>query len=134
VIAVDTSVVVAAFATWHDRHAAARAVVDSGARLVAHCAMESYSVLTRLPPPHRAPADVVSEFLATRFSDSWLALPSKSCVNLISRLAATGIVGGSTYDALVGATAAHSGATLATCDSRALRIYDAVGAKYRLVE
>jgi predicted nucleic acid-binding protein len=134
VIAVDTSVVVAAFATWHERHAAARAVLDAGARLVAHCGLETYSVLTRLPAPHRAPPDVVSKFLENRFPEGWLSLPSKACAALVSRLAAAGIVGGATYDALVAAAAAHAGATLATCDQRAIRAYEAIGVQYRLVE
>ncbi|HEX7669815.1 MAG TPA: PIN domain-containing protein [Polyangiaceae bacterium] len=133
-IAIDTSVAVAAFATWHERHAAARAIVDSGARLVAHCGLETYSVLTRLPSPHRAPADAVSIFLEDRFPEAWLSLPSKACAALVSRLAAAGIVGGATYDGLVAAAAAHAGATLATCDHRAVRIYEAVGVRYRLVE
>lgn len=133
-MAVDTSVVVAAFASWHERHAAARAVVDSGPRLVAHCGLETYSVLTRLPSPHRAPADVVSAFLEERFREAWLLLPSAACKALVSRLSAAGIVGGGTYDGLVAATAAHAGATLASCDARAIRIYEALGVRYRLVE
>jgi len=133
VIAVDTSVVVAAFATWHERHAAARAVLDAGARLVAHCGLETYSVLTRLPPPHRAPANVVAAFLEARFPGAWLVLPAKAQAALVTRLASGGIGGGGAYDALVAATAAHAGATLATCDRRAIRIYEAMGARYRVV-
>ncbi len=132
-IAVDTSLVVAAFATWHERHADARAIVDAGARLVAHCGLESYSVLTRLPAPHRAPSDVVADFLQRRFPEGWLTLPAKACAALVPRLASAGISGGATYDALVGAAAAHAGATLATCDQRARRTYDAIGVAYRFV-
>ena len=132
-IAVDTSIVVAAFATWHERHTAARAILDDGARLVAHCGLESYSVLTRLPAPHRAPSDVVAAFLENRFPDGWLSLPSRACSALVSRLARAGIAGGATYDALVAATAARAGATLATCDQRARRTYDAIGVQCRFV-
>jgi predicted nucleic acid-binding protein len=39
---VDTSIVVAAFASWHESHAAADRVVDGKARLVAHCAVEAF--------------------------------------------------------------------------------------------
>lgn len=49
--AVDTSLVVAAFASWHERHEAARRAMDGGVRLIEHCALETYSVLTRLPAP-----------------------------------------------------------------------------------
>ena len=132
-IAVDTSIVVAAFATWHERHIAARNIVDHGARLVAHCGLESYSVLTRLPAPHRAPSEVVAAFLANRFPDGWLSLPSRACAALVPRLVQAGISGGATYDALVAAAAAHAGATLATCDQRARRTYDSIGVQYRFV-
>lgn len=53
--AVDSSVVIAAFATWHEHHAIARKAMASRPRLIAHAAIESYSVLTRLPPLTTAP-------------------------------------------------------------------------------
>ncbi len=65
-IAVDTSVVVAAFASWHEGHRSALAVLARHPRLPAHVAVESFSVLTRLPPPHRAPAVLVRDFLVGR--------------------------------------------------------------------
>jgi hypothetical protein len=39
--AVDSSVVVASFATWHEHHAIARKVMLSRPRLVAHAAIET---------------------------------------------------------------------------------------------
>lgn len=66
-IAADTSVVVAAFASWHEGHEAALRALRRGVRLPAQVLVESYSVLTRLPPPHRAAAAVVESFLAERF-------------------------------------------------------------------
>jgi hypothetical protein len=53
-IAADTSLVVALFASWHEAHDAAREALPGEVRLPAHVLIESYSVLTRLPPPHRA--------------------------------------------------------------------------------
>jgi hypothetical protein len=61
---VDTSIVVAAFASWHENHAAADRALDGKTRLVAHCAIETFSVLTRLPPPHRVAGHFVRDFLA----------------------------------------------------------------------
>lgn len=52
-IAPDTSVLVAGFATWHEGHEAAVRALNRGVHLIAHAAVETYSVLTRLPPPHR---------------------------------------------------------------------------------
>jgi hypothetical protein len=59
---------VAAFASWHEHHAIARKAMTGGPRLVAHAAVESYSVLTRLPPPHRAQPSIVHTFITERFT------------------------------------------------------------------
>ena len=63
----DTSLVVAAFASWHEKHEPARGALDAGPGLVDHCALETFSLLTRLPPPHRASAGLVRDFLAGRY-------------------------------------------------------------------
>jgi hypothetical protein len=57
--AADGSSVIAAFASWHESHDVARRALDAGVRRVEHCALETLSVLTRLPPPHRAAGDLV---------------------------------------------------------------------------
>lgn len=49
-IAVDTSVVVAAFASWHEGHASAVSALARRPRLPTHVTVEAFSVLTRLPP------------------------------------------------------------------------------------
>lgn len=131
--AADTSLVVALFASWHEAHDVARAAVPEDVRLPAHVLLESYSVLTRLPPPHRAPAGVVERFLARRFPGEVLLLPGDHHRTLAITLADGGITGGAVYDALVAATARHAGATLLTRDRRATRTYEAVGVRYRFV-
>ena len=130
-IAVDTSVIVAAFASWHEHHLAARRVLDKNPALIAHCALESYSVLTRLPPPHRAPADVVASFLEARFTKPPLALPAMNHAALVRLLAERGITGGAVYDALVATTAQHHAVELVTLDARAERSYRRIGARFR---
>lgn len=131
-IAVDTSLVVALFASWHEAHREARESVPADAYLPAHALVESFSVLTRLPAPHRAPADVVEAFLARRFQGRILTLPGPRYRTLLESTVARGIVGGGIHDALIGATAEHAGATLFTRDRRAVRSYDDVGVGYRL--
>jgi hypothetical protein len=42
-------------------------VLDTGAALPAHALLETYSVLTGFPPPHRAAPDLVGEWLDDRF-------------------------------------------------------------------
>ena len=104
-IAVDTSVVVAAFASWHEAHRAASGALARAPRVPAHVFLETYSVLTRLPPPHRAPADVVARFLRERFPEAPLTLPPRAHLELVIDLASAGLTGGSVYDALVAACA-----------------------------
>ena len=122
--AADTSLVVAAFASWHEKHAAARRTLDAGIRLIEHCALETYSVLTRLPAPHRVSGEVVREFLQARFPKPFLRLSASAYREFLSALPDRGIVGGAAYDALVAATAAGHGAELMSCDRRAAVIYE----------
>jgi predicted nucleic acid-binding protein len=131
--AADTSLVVAAFASWHEHHDDARRAADGGVRLIDHCALETYSVLTRLPAPHRSPPVVVRDFLRARFPSPFLRLSAARHRVFVLTLADRGIIGGSTYDALVAATAAAAGAELVTCDRRAARVYDAYGVPFTLI-
>ena len=131
--AADTSLVVAAFASWHESHEAARRALDEGLRLIEHCALETYSVLTRLPPPHRAAGPVVRDFLETRFSQPFLRLSAPAYKNFILGLPDHEVTGGAAYDALVAATAAGCGAELVTCDRRALPVYERYGVRTRLL-
>lgn len=125
--AADTSLVVAAFASWHDKHQAARRALDGGLRLPEHCALETYSVLTRLPPPHRAPGDLVREFLLARFREPLLRLSPGAYRNFIASLPGQEVKGGAAYDALVAAVAADNGCELVTCDRRASPVYERYG-------
>jgi predicted nucleic acid-binding protein len=132
-IAVDTSVVVAAFASWHEGHAGAAAALARRPRVPAHVLLETYSVLTRLPPPHRAPARLVAEFLAERFKAVPLVLPGAEHRRLVARAAEAGIAGGSIHDALVGATVRHAGGRLLTRDRCAAPTYERLGVAYELI-
>ena len=131
--AADTSVVIAAFASWHENHEAARRALDSGLRLVEHCALETYSVLTRLPPPHRASGEVVRDFLTARFPQPFLRLSEDAYKDFILGLPDQGMAGGAAYDALVAATAAGCEAELITCDRRALPVYERYGVRAQLL-
>jgi len=131
--AADTSLVVAAFASWHESHGAARRALDGGLRLVEHCALETYSVLTRLPPPHRASGEVVRDFLAARFPQPLLRLSESAYKGFILGLADHGVTGGAAYDALVAATAVGCNADLVSCDRRALTVYERYGVRTQLL-
>lgn len=131
--AADTSVVVAALASWHEGHEAASAAVAAGVRLPAHCLLESYSVLTRLPPPHRFAPRVARDLLRARFDGPPLTLDGVAHRALLDRLVDAGLSGGATYDALIGVTSAGHDAVLLTRDQRAVRVYSVLGVPFELV-
>lgn len=126
-IAIDTSVAVAAFASWHEQHEAATQILERQPRLPTHVAVETYSVLTRLPAPHRASPTQVQAYLAGSFAAPWLGLSEVAVAALVAELATAGISGGAAYDALVGATAREAGATLISTDRRAETTYRKLG-------
>jgi len=126
--AVDSSVVIAAFATWHEHHAIARAAMAGRPRLIAHAAIESYSVLTRLPPPHRASPSIAHAFITERFTEPFLTLSETGYQELLATIAAGRILGGPAYDALIAFTAVEHRATLMSLDQRATPTYETVGA------
>lgn len=130
----DTSVVVAGLSSWHPDHESARQILMQATIGIAHVIVESYSVLTRLPGGQRIPADVAWQALDSVFEEPPMVLASTAFGPLLSRLAAAGIAGGATYDALVAETARTHGFELVSFDRRATRTYGTVGVDYVLVE
>jgi predicted nucleic acid-binding protein len=132
-ITLDTSVIVAAFASWHDHHDVAVRALGRHPRLPVQAALESYSVLTRLPPPHRAYPQVVVGFLRANFPTPALTISGDETSALLDELVTAGIAGGSTYDALIGAVARSHGAALLTLDRRARLTYERLGVDFELL-
>lgn len=130
---VDTSVAVALTVADHRAHATTfEALADRRLGLAGHAAFETFSVLTRLPPPARRTPAAVARVLATGFPHS--RFPSaRAAASLLARLASIGIAGGSVYDALVGAAAAEHGLRLATRDRRALDTYRKLDVRVELL-
>ena len=132
-IAVDTSVVVPAFASWHEAHDTAIRLLAEDPVISAHVALEAYSVLTRLPAPHRVPGAIVVTYLDRVFPPQRRIAASPDLqAGFPAHCARLGIDGGGVYDALVAATALEHGATLVTRDRRAAPLYRAVGVEVRL--
>ncbi len=130
---VDTSVAVALVVADHEDHEATALAI--GARrlgLAGHAAFETFSVLTRLPPPARRAPAVVAQLLAANFPAS-LFLSASRAQQLLAELAPLGVGGGSVYDALVAAAAKEHGVVLATRDRRALDVYRALNVEVELV-
>jgi predicted nucleic acid-binding protein len=123
----DSSVVIAAFASWNEHHEAAIEALGDVRDLVAHAELESYSVLTRLPEPSRADPGIVARYLREDFPGKRLSLPEAEQRRLVDRLADLSISGGAVYDALIALTAVRHGRQLLSCDRRAEAVYRRVG-------
>jgi predicted nucleic acid-binding protein len=123
----DSSVVIAAFASWNQHHETALEALGDTRDLVAHVELEAYSVLTRLPEPFRAAPLLVAEYLRKDYPGKRMVLPEPVRRDLVTRLAGLSIAGGAVYDAMVAATAAHHGYRLLSCDRRAMPTYERLG-------
>ncbi len=117
-VAVDTSVLVAAFLSWHEFHEAAvealASALAAGSLVVpAPVLVEAYSVLTQLPAPHRlAPEDALELLRKNLARVPQSSAPSGAALwDLLDRLAEAGVRGGAVYDAVIAASAATAGAT-----------------------
>jgi predicted nucleic acid-binding protein len=130
---VDTSIAVALVVADHDHHEATlRALGSRQLGLAGHAAFETFSVLTRLPPPARRTPATVARLLATNFPHSRY-LSADAAAALLAELHAARIAGGAVYDALVGASAREHGIPLATRDRRALDTYRALDVRLEVL-
>src|SRR5215472_17079582 len=95
---IDTSVAVALAVASHEHHQATRkAIGDRSCGLCGHAAFETFSVLTRLPPPSRRTPAAVTRLLTNNFPGSRF-LSAQGAEQLYARLASLGIAGGAVYD------------------------------------
>ena len=133
-IAADASAAIAAFAPWHERQGSVQEALGTAPSIIAHAAYETYSVLTRLPEPQRAPARLVVEQLDDLFADRWLGLSAGPLRAALARLEQLRVSGGKTYDGLIAIRAASNDATLVTLDRRALPTYLLVGVSVEFVD
>jgi predicted nucleic acid-binding protein len=133
-VTADTSVIVASFAPWHEHHEVAFAAIGRVDGVVAHCLIETYSVLTRLPAPHRMIPGVVSRYLELTFGGHTVfGLPPEEQRKLVTVCAAQGLSGGAVYDAMIAASCARAKAKLLTLDSRARQTYVALAIEHELI-
>ena len=126
---VYTSAAVALVLGPHEHHEATlEALAGRRLGLSGHAAFETYSVLTRLPPPTRRTPEAVGRLLAANFPDTRF-LGSGAAAELLTSLPGLGLAGGLVYDALVGAAALEHRLVLATRDRRAVEVYRALGVR-----
>lgn len=132
-VLVDTSVAVPLVVADHDHHETTfQALRDRTLGLAGHAAFETFSVLTRLPPPARRTPATVVRLLANAFPETKY-LGADAAASLLARFGPAGIAGGSVYDALVGAVANEYRRTLVTRDRRAMEIYRALDVDVELL-
>jgi predicted nucleic acid-binding protein len=130
----DSSITVAALWGDHPAHEAATEALATCQTTIAHVAIETYSVLTRLPAPHRADATTTAAALDERLGATYAALDGAAYASAPTRLAGAGISGSATYDGLIALTALNCDLELLTRDRRAERTYRALDVPYELLQ
>lgn len=109
----DTNVMIATVCTWHEHHERAitemeRRFADRESLVVAMPALiETYAVLTRLPPPHRLSTRDAIALIETGFltGGTLACLDNKAFRPLLREAADHDIAGGRTYDWVIAACA-----------------------------
>ena len=108
----DTNCLVAVLCAWHQHHERTlaeleRRIVD-GQELIlsAHSLVETYAVLTRLPPPNRLRGRDAFALI----EENWAGRPvvhltGRDTWRALHDVRQLGVVGGQTYDALIAASA-----------------------------
>jgi predicted nucleic acid-binding protein len=130
--AADSSVVIAALLADHDAREVAEDALKQCTVTIGHVAIETYSVLTRLPPSSRLTSADAAMILEARLPTKYANLNARKYATAPARLAEAGIGGGATYDGLIALTALEHGLELLTRDKRAVRTYRALDVVYRL--
>lgn len=126
----DTSAAIPLLMEQHDAHkVVASAVGDRPLSLAGHSLAETYSVLTRLPGDSRLEIDDAITLIDTRI-ESVLPLSDSVQRTLHRRLRDVGVSGGAVWDGIIALTAVEHGMTLLSRDSRAWRVYAALGATF----
>ncbi|HUO84159.1 MAG TPA: PIN domain-containing protein [Thermoanaerobaculia bacterium] len=128
--ALDTSVVIAALLSWHEWHAKAAAAVD---RLMAAdqillplpVLIESFSVMTRLPHPHRLSGGDALEVLRSFTDAATAGFPTRRIWSFLASANAKEMIGGRVYDAVIVECAiAGEARRLLTFNSRDFALFD----------
>jgi predicted nucleic acid-binding protein len=116
--ALDTNVVIAGLLSWHEHHEAAVAqliaLLESRSAIILplQALVEAYSVMTRLPPPHRLSSQDAVEALegSLRGRVTLVGLDGDEGWGLIADLGRRSIAGGTAHDGLILACARKGGA------------------------
>jgi predicted nucleic acid-binding protein len=130
---VDSSIAIAAILADHEAHTLADDALSRSDITIAHVAAETYSVLTRVPPPLRLDAGTAARIVGARLPRKVVTLDADRHASAPERLAAAQISGGATYDGLIALTALDHDLVLLSRDHRAARAYSALGVRFQLL-
>ncbi len=115
-LALDASVVVALVAGWHEKHEVTRSALEAMGRkghdlfVPTPALIESYSVLTRLPPPHRLSPKVALQLLRANFERTRTpALLRTQVWKTLDEAVERAVAGGRVHDWIIARTASHDG-------------------------
>jgi predicted nucleic acid-binding protein len=116
----DTSCLIPLLASWHEDHERTFAAFEGRLRrkerpvVAVHALTECYSVLTRLPKPHRLLPAQARELLSTTIVENCelVGLAAARTWTVMEELAARDLRGGMVYDALIAEATHHAGATV----------------------
>ena len=115
----DTSCLIAALCTWHEHHARTCAEIERRRRdredlvLATHSLAETYTVLTRLPPPHRLRADDALSLIEMNWGAAPVVLLTAPDIwRALREAPRLGVIGGQMYDALIAAVAIKAEASV----------------------
>jgi toxin FitB len=100
--------------------------------LAGHAEFETYSVLTRLPPPSRISPSEARAILTTTFPAT-VHPGGVDRRGALSALVDAEIAGGAAYDGLVALAAAAANCLLLSCDRRAAGTYLALGVRFEIL-
>jgi predicted nucleic acid-binding protein len=127
-------IAIAALLADHPAHETATEALAACRTTIAHAAIETYSVLTRLPAPHRVDATTAATVLAGRTPPAYATLDGSAYAKAPALLAAAGVSGGATYDGLIALAALEHDLELLTRDERAERTYRVLGVPCQLLD
>lgn len=122
----DTSALIAAVSSWHEHHERTRSEIERRERsdeqmvVAGHSLAETYSVLTRLPAPHRLRADDAIALIESNWRDTPIVhLTGSEMWSALREAQRRELIGGQMYDALIAIAALKAkAATLITWNVR----------------
>ena len=97
----DSSITIAALVADHEARDLAEDALKQCTTTIAHVALETYSVLTRFPPPRRLTSADAAALIDARLPATYAALDASKYAKAPARLATAGVSGGATYDGLI---------------------------------